>query len=230
MSQLVYIERIVIAALLLLLLALAPAKAQIVVYVGETTTLAVDSVPYESYKWDLYNDSLVNFAVATGTAEAEGDALFVGSKSLASVNINWLEPGIYFYKVTALNASGCTNNLKVGIVEVMESPPTATLAIEPDSVCIGEWAQLEITFTGTAPWKFRLQAEEVETGKLSYEPFTGITDTDNPLVVPVHPVVTTRYTVIDLSDQFSVQVKPSESVDLTIQPLPVSSKIYLKTP
>lgn len=229
MNRLVYIERLAITMLLLLLLALAPARAQMVVYVGETSTLAVDSIPHESYVWDLYNVSTVNFAVVDGTAEAQGDALFMGSDSLASVQVKWLKPGIYFFKVTAKDVSGCTNNLKVGIVEVLEAPPTAVLAMEPDSVCIGEWASLEITFTGTAPWKFRLQGEDPQ-GNLSYQDFSGITGLKNPLIVPVNPVVTTRYTVIDLSDLYSEQVKPSNSVDLTIHPLPVSSRIYLKTP
>lgn len=219
MKNLVYIERLAMAVLLLLLLALAPARAQMIAYVGETTTLAVDSVPYESYKWDLYNESTVNYAIAEGTAIAEGDALFVGSDSFASVKVNWLEPGIYFFKVTALNADGCTNNLKVGFVEVLDSPPTATLVLEPDNVCLGEWASLQITLTGKAPWKFRLRGED-PLGNISYQEFSGITDPNNPLVVPLNPVVTTLYTVIDLRDLYSGQDKPLDPVKLTIHPIP----------
>ena len=62
-----------------MLSALAPAMAQTVVnqnvvYQGETTTLEVDSLTGDTYSWELYNDSTVNFATATGTAVADGDA------------------------------------------------------------------------------------------------------------------------------------------------------------
>lgn len=235
MNRLVYIERLVITVLLLLLLALAPARAQIpmnytIVYVGETTTLSVDSVPYETYKWDLYNDSTVNFAVVDGTAVADGVADFVNGDTVGeSVQLKWNTAGIYFWKVTGYDVSGCTNNLRMGIIRVLENPPTATLVMEPDSVCIGEWAELEITFTGTAPWRFTLQMED-PLGNLSYQDYTGITDAQNPMLVAVNPVVTTKYTVIDLVDLYSAQRDPSNTVELTIHPLPVSSPIYLKTP
>lgn len=229
MRQLVYIERLVIAALLLLLLALAPARAQMIVYQGETTPLEVEQKGYDTYKWDIYNDSTVNFAVVEGTAVADGDAEFVGDNSGAIVNVLWNKPGKYFFKVTAVDVAGCANNLKMGIVIVLEAPPTAVLAMDPDSVCIGEWATLEITFTGKAPWNFKLQMED-PLGNFTFKDYTGITDLLNPLIIPVNPVLTTRYTVIELKDARSVQKDPSNTVDLTIHPLPRSSRIYLKNP
>ncbi|HEY3372283.1 MAG TPA: hypothetical protein VGK10_15615, partial [Prolixibacteraceae bacterium] len=153
MRKRLYIERLVIAALLLLLLALAPAMAQTVVHKGETTPLTVEQNGYDSYTWELYNDSTVNFATAVGTAVTDGDAQFVGKIDSATVNVLWKEPGTYFFKVRALNASGCTMNLKIGIVKVLNSIPTA-IVVADQAVCEGAKIELGVSFTGTAPWSF----------------------------------------------------------------------------
>jgi hypothetical protein len=228
MKKLLYILRPALVVLLPLLLALAPAMAQTIVYKGDTTPLAVDSLPGDSYKWEIYSDSTVNFA--TAPADTPGTTFaFVGGNEKAKVNVKWLAIGVYFFKVTATNITGCTNNLRVGIIKVIEPPPTAVLVLKPDSVCIGQWAPLEITFAGRPPWNFKLQAED-PLGNITLTDYTGITDLQNPLIIPLNPAVTTRYMVIGLNDAISVQKKPSNTVDLTIHPLPVSSRIYLKTP
>ena len=120
-----YIERLVIAVVLLLLLALAPAMAQNVVYTGQTTPLAVEQTGFDTYKWELYNDGTVNFATEPGncpTTMADFDP--AGGNAGASVNVKWIEPGRYFFKVTGYDVAGCASNLKVGIIEVKVSVNT----------------------------------------------------------------------------------------------------------
>lgn len=112
------IERLAIAVMLLLLLVMAPAMAQNVVYQGQTTTLAVVQVPGHNYEWELYNDENVNFATVQGNCPVSS-ANITGGKFGTSVMVQWKETGTYFFKVTARDAIGCTMNLKVGMVKVM---------------------------------------------------------------------------------------------------------------
>lgn len=212
-----------------MVLALAPAKAQNVVYQGETTTLEVDSIYGDSYSWELYNDSTVNFATATGTAVADGDAAFVDGDNIGpSVQVTWNVPGIYFFKVTAWDVTGCTMNLKVGIMRVLPSLPTAVIEVNPLEICIGEWAELLVTFTGKAPWSIKLQ--EKDNDETRVVEYSGIGDADNPYTIRINPAMTTEYTVIEVSDARSVNTKPSDPVILTVNPLPRSTPIYLHEP
>ena len=226
MKKLLYIARYAaIAVLLLLLSALAPARAQNVVYQGETSKLAVDSMPGETYSWELYNDSTVDFAKVPGACPP-ALADFVSGNAKASVDVLWKEPGIYFFKVTAWNVSGCTNNIKIGIMKVLAALPTAVIEVDPDSVCEGDWAELIVTFTKDAPWAIKLQAKDVNgTTVTEYGPTS-----DNPYHIPIGPKLTTEYTVIEVSNVRGVQKKPSNVVILTVHPLPKRTAIYLKSP
>jgi len=140
MKKLLYIARYkTTAVLLLLLLALAPAMAQNVVYQGQITQLGVEQIPGETYEWELYRDSTVNFAVVPGDCPAS-DAGFVGGNKGADVRVEWKEPGMYFFKVTAWNVSGCTSNLGIGKVKVLPSIPKAVIKVNTTVICMGEAA------------------------------------------------------------------------------------------
>lgn len=225
MKKLLYTTRYhSLAVLLLMLLALAPAMAQNVVYQGETTVLDVEQMPGDTYVWDIYNDSTVNFATATGTAVADGQVEFVGGNIGTPVSVLWKTPGIYFFKITAMDITGCTTNLKMGIMRVLPSLPTAVIEVKPEEICIGEWAELLVTFTGKAPWSIKLQ--EKDNDEIRVVEYSGINDSDNPYTIKIGPKMTTEYTVIEVTDARSVQTKPSNSVILTVNPLPRSSTIY----
>jgi len=101
-----------------LLLAGVSTSAQRTVYVGESTTLEVTSVPGHTYKWELYNDASIDFAVLPGNCPVSA-AKFVGSNLGPSVRVEWGQPGIYFFKVTAWDATRCAMNLKVGMLKVL---------------------------------------------------------------------------------------------------------------
>lgn len=214
-----------------MLLALAPAIAQTVVYQGETTTLAVEQVPGESYVWDLYDNGFVNFATTIGNCPASS-AIFVGGNIGASVQVQWLKPGLYFYKITALSITGCTNNLKMGIIKVEPSIPTATLKITPEEICDDgvSVAQLEIAFTGPGPWNMILQTKNMATGATTTQAYSDIPESDNPTVITVMPNVTTEYTVIEISNKYATNTDPSNSATITVHPLPEKTPIYVKKP
>jgi predicted secreted protein len=229
MIQLSHIARFVaLAVLLLLLQALAPARAQNVVNQGETSTLAVQQEPGDTYLWELYSDSTVNFAKIAGDCPpAKAD--FVGSNTGTNVNVQWKEPGTYFYKVTAYNITGCTSNLRVGKMKVIPSLPKAHLKINPEEICVDDPdAELLVTIKGKAPWNMILQIEDLASGKASTVIYSDIDAADNPFKIVANQKATSIYTIIEISNIYGVQTIPSNSVTLTVHPLPKSTPIYLK--
>ena len=230
MRKLLYIARYTaLAVLLLLLLALAPAMAQNVVSQGDIDTLAVVEVLGETYSWELYNDSTVDFAKVPGACPP-ALADFVGGNIGPSVRVEWKEPGIYFFKVNAWNVSGCTNNIKIGIVKVLPSLPKAVLELNPLEICEGEWAELLVTFSGPGPWNMTLLVKDLAFGTSEIRNYSGIDEANNPFPISVSPKTRTEYTVIEVSNKYAVQTNPSNSVTLTVHPLPQKTPIYLKTP
>jgi hypothetical protein len=196
MKKLLYIRSLAIAALLLLLLAVAPAAADNVTYQGETTTLAVVAEPDCNYKWELYNDATGNFVDKPGNA-LPSEAVFVGSPNQPSVDVRWLTPGIYYYKVTVSDITGCSANMKIGRMEVKEAKPTATITSDHQSICDGETATIEIMLTGKGPWDLTYSDD---TGNL--KTITGITDSNYEL--EVSPMFSTQFFITEVKDQNAV--------------------------
>lgn len=140
-----YILRLVMVVLLPLLLALAPAKAQTVVYQGKIFPLGVVQKTGDTYEWEIYDDVPVDFAKVSGNnpakfattstaATASTSAAFVIGNIGSSVDVQWLKTGIYFFKVIAHDANNCATNFKVGMVKV--------IPVELEGIIAGE------TFTG----------------------------------------------------------------------------------
>lgn len=130
MIRLLYIARyLALAVWLLLLQALAPAMAQNVVSEGSVSPLSVEQKPGDTYTWELY-DTAVDFAQVIYGNCPVASADFVGSNQGASVQVLWKKAGDYFFKVTARDALGCTNNIKIGRmkVEIAVDPNQAPLA------------------------------------------------------------------------------------------------------
>ena len=219
MIRLLYIARYkALAVLLLQLMALAPAMAQNVVFQGETSTLAVEQKAADYYVWELYDDPTVDFAKVPGNCPVTS-ATFVGSNVGASVQVQWLKPGIYFYKVTAYDVTGCTMNLEIGKMEVKPSLPTAELLQpEPDWICIGEMALLEVKLTGVAPW------EITYTDGSSFWTVSNITESTYNL--QVSPPSTTQYWITSVKDVNATNLTPSARVVVVVNPKPDISKIY----
>lgn len=123
------IVRLMLVVMLPLLFALAPAMAQTVVYQGETTQLNIVEVSGNTYEWELYSDLTVDFAKTPGNCPASA-ASFVGSNTTASANVNWLLPGIYFYKITVRDATQCVMNFKLGMIKVISADLKAIITGE----------------------------------------------------------------------------------------------------
>ena len=118
MNRPLYILRLVLVVLLPLLMALAPAKAQTLVYQGKIFPLSVVQKPGDTYEWEIYSDVAVDFAKVSGNCPTTS-ATFLGGNTGASVDVQWLQTGIYFFKVTAHNANNCASNFKIGMIKVV---------------------------------------------------------------------------------------------------------------
>jgi len=215
-----YIKRLALAVMLLLLLALAPAMAQTFVRTGETTPLAVEQKSGETYTWDLYSDPSVDFATTSGNCPVTW-ANFVGGNAGASVNVKWMKAGFYFYRVTAHN--GCTNNLKVGTLEV-KIAVKAVITPPSKEICVGDSISLEVTLTGNLPWNFTYTATDIDGG-ITTKLVTNVTDSIYTLKIRPNPIKTTNYTIISISDIYGTNTEPSNTVTQIVNPLPDPSTI-----
>lgn len=213
-----------VAVLLLGLLAVLPAGAQNVVHQGETTGLAVQQMPGDTYTWELYSDSTVNFAVDAGDPSPAAYAEFVGSNTGPSVNVLWKEAGTYFVKVTGVDAEGCTNNLKIVKMRVLNAIPTATIAAG-EAVCEGEAITLTVTLTGTGPWTFTYTDGVNEWTVTEPDESKTPPDVIHTLTINPGPVVTTSYWITQVTDKYGNNAVPSEKTIQQIDPLPTPSNI-----
>ena len=196
---------------------MAKAVAQTDVYQGQTITLEVQQKPGLTYTWELYKDSTVNFATVSGTVP-ETDASFVGGNTGHRVGITWHQAGVYFYKITAVHASGCTNNLKVGRIKILEGLPAARMTA--NSVCSGDPATLTVELTGTGPWDITY------TDGIHTKTVNGITDRTYELRISPEPTSSSQYWITEVTDARNTNSTPTPPVDLIVKPKPKSSRIY----
>ena len=226
MKKLIYHIIRLALAILPAMLTVAPAMAQNTVYQGQVVEFSIETLPEGStYHWDVYCDLTVNFAQTPGNC-AGTDYQFTGSSNEATTHIIFNRAGEYIVKIEAWDPVACTNNMKFYLVEVEESLPTAALELDPDEICVNEPSVLQVTLTGAPVWKITLRAED-EDGHSLLE-YTIDEDDPNPYDIVVSPVKTTWYTVIRVEDANGEQLEPSNTVTLTVHPLPANSRIYLR--
>jgi len=204
-----------------LLMAMAPAMAQNTVYAGHTTELGVVPVQGDSYVWELYKDVAgVNFATVAGNCPP-AEAYFVAANDSIGpmVTVMWTTPGTYFFKVTATRP-GCTNNLKVGKMIVLEELPTAVIELH-DPVCAGTPTSLTVTLTGTAPWSITYTTNGSNPTIINNIPAS-------PYLLDVgSPTVNTTYQITSVTDGNGVtNAIPSASMQLIVNQTPTVSPIY----
>ena len=216
MKWLKYINIRLLLVAIPVMLAMAPAVAQTnIVYSGQTSTLSVVEVAGETYTWELYIDDVsINFATEPGNCPIT-DAYFNGPNTGASVSVTWLTPAVYYFKVTVVNANGCSN-IALGMMTVLNALPVAL--IDPVApICVGESTQLVINLTGTGPWEIDLSDG---TNTLTYSNINS-----NIFTVAQTPSVSTPYTVTRVADANGVNLNLSNTVTLVVKPRPVTTQI-----
>ena len=207
-----------------LLLTMAPVMAQDddVVYTGETTVFAVEEAEGVTYTWYLYNDvDGLNLAQTEGNCP-QSEAYFVGGVNTgASVEVMWLSAGTYFYKVVA--EDDCSNNLKLGIIEVEESLPVAFFE-DPEEICIDDPGELTVVLAGEVPFSITYTVE-YDGEVIDTETITGIAESPYTFEVYHDQVGIYTYTIISVTDVIGTNDEPSSSVTMEVLPRPVTSPI-----
>ena len=201
---------ILLAATLMVTVASAMAQTNIV-NAGQQSTLGIEPIPGATYIWDLYVDNTtLNFATVPGNCPS-ADAYFVGGSDTPSVEVMWITPGIYYFRVKVMASGGC-QNLKIGMMQVIGDLPTAAFVPQP-AICLGQTANLTINLTGIPPWSLTY------TDGTTPITLTGILT--SPRLVPVSPAGTTSYWITMVNDSRGVpnnaQVGPSV---ITVNPTP----------
>jgi hypothetical protein len=223
MKKFLYIARYpALAILLVWLSALAPAMAQNVTNKNEITELVVDSVPGEIYIWELYSDSTLDFAVTPGVTTSDTYFEFVGGNNGAKVRVLWKEIGTYFFKVTAYNAAGCTDNIEVGIMKVKPPLPVGTLTTV--AICSGDPAKLTVDLTEVGPWSFTF------TDGTNTWTETNVLTTPWIVTVNPGPMINTDFWITSVTNRNGTNIRPSPKVTQIVYPKPRSSVIYLYEP
>lgn len=212
------------------MLAMAPAVAQTDnVFAGQSVELSVVGVTGDTYTWELYNDVAgVNFAADPGNCPIT-EAIFTNDINTGSlVHVTVLKTGTYFYKVTA-QRSGCTSNLKVGKITVVHPLPTVNLSLGQSIVCMGESTNLEANFTGTAPFNITYRVTNPDS---IIQDIIINNITENSSVIPFVPSFSGTYIfeILSVTDAFTTNNTPSNSVTVTVNPKPGSSRIYKYDP
>lgn len=223
MIRLLYIARFpALTVLLLMWMALAPAMAQNVTNKNETTVLDVQEIPGEAYTWELYSDSTLNFAVATGVTTSASYAEFVGGNIGAKVSVKWKEVGTYFFKVIGWGITGCTNNIKIGMIKVLPPLPEGTITTTP--TCSGDPVKLKVDLTEVGPWSFTY------TDGTTIWTENNVTSTPWEVTVNPGPGIDTEFWILTVTNQNGTNIRPSPKVMQVIYPAPKSSVIYLHEP
>ena len=231
MKRLIYhiIHRV--PGILLALLTVASAMAQKPVQRFEVTRcdtlqLQIEEMPGDEYTWEIYSDSTVNFATASGDMEP---VLYFENgmyRDVSSVRVLGLPPGSYFVKVTAWDEVECTNNLLVFRMDVIGTPPPEVFG---DSLCIGEVPMVRVVFTGTGPWDFTYTYGD------GVNHVNGIGHTDDPeyifQITDPLPEGKTTFWIMEVTDACTVKTYETDErpgAGILIYPKPTNSKIYVK--
>lgn len=215
------IVRLMLAATMLLL-TMAPAMAQTnTVYAGQTSALSVTEAPGETYTWELYTDiNGLNLIAVPGNCPASQAYFAGGINTGPSVDVTWLSPGTYYYKVTA--SSSCpSENVRFGVMVVLNALPVAVIE-DPSPICRGDEATLVINLSGTAPWNISLSDG---TTTVTYDNIVA-----SPFILTLTPTSTTTYTVTSVTDANGTNTNPSNAATVTVNPKPGSSHIYQYDP
>ena len=203
------------------MLVLVQARAQgDTVCVGQTSTWAVEDVPGNTYYWELYNDvTNINFATDPGNCPPS-DAYFVGGVNTGdSVEVMCLVPGTYFIKVMA--SDSCTNNIKIGRIEVVGCYSYATL-LEPVPFCSGDTALMTIEITGApGPWVV-IFTDGISTWT------ENVTSSPHVFLLIPTPAVpgSYEYWITSVSNTYVTNDIPGDPVTLIVKTKPVTSPIY----
>lgn len=233
MKKLIYHIIVRTLGILLAVLAVAPAMAQIVVNQCDTMEFSVTSRPSiddTHFVWAIYNSSpnpvnVLDPAGALDPAIAFVDGQYAGR----TVQVIGLQPGKYYVRIHVWDEISCTDNVEMYVMEVIETKPEMELFA--DSVCIGDPATVRIIFTGLGPYTIDYSYGDEITGNVVN--MNGVVEGPEA-VIPIQnplPVGITEFWITQIIDQCTTYIIAPEDVQkakVLIYPKPSNSRIFVK--
>ena len=233
MKKLIYHIIVRTLGILLAVLAVAPAMAQIVVNQCDTMEFSVTSRPSiddTHFVWAIYNSSpnpvnVLDPAGALDPAIAFVDGQYAGR----TVQVIGLEPGKYYVRIHVWDEISCTDTVEMYVMEVLETIPEVELYA--DSVFIGEPATVKIVFTGLGPYTIFYSYGDEITGNVVN--MNGVVEGPEA-VIPIQnplPVGITEFWITQIIDQCTTYIIAPEEVQkakVRIYPKPSNSRIFVK--
>jgi len=221
-----------IPGILLVMLAVANAGAQIVVEQCDTMEFSVTSrpnIPETNFVWAIYNSSPNPTDVLDPTTSLDPALYFTnGQYEGRKVSVVNLEPGEYYVRIEVWDEISCTNNVEMYVMEVIEKIPE--IVLEGDSVCIGDPAVVKIIFTGVGPYTIDYTYGDAITGNVVN--MNGVVVDGPEVVIPILdplPEGETTFWLMSVEDdcrayEYPIEERPGTGI--LIYPKPTNSQIY----
>lgn len=201
MKRLIYNIKYWIPGVILGLLTMANAGAQIVVDQCDTMEFIVTgrpSIQQTHFVWGIYNSSsdpvdILDPATTLDPALYLVDGMYAGS----TVKVVGLGPGTYYVRIHVWDEVACIDNIEVHELEVVPNEPELMLA--SDSVCIGEIPYIKIVFSGIGPYDAQLTYSYVDRTQTIF--LNG--EVDNEILYPItdpSPFGETEIWAMEISD------------------------------
>ena len=219
--------------ILLVVLAVANAGAQIQVNECDTMTFEVVSRPSideTNFEWAIYNSSPNPTDVLDDNTRLDPVLYFANGQYLGrSVDVVNLPVGVYYVRIHVWDEITCTDNIEMYVLEVLETIPE--IVLEGDSVCIGDPASITIIFTGIGPYTISYTYGDEITG--TYVNVNGVV-VDGPSVsIPIldpFPAGDNYYfkvdEIMDDCKNFIFDEADKPRTGIIIYPKPTNSQIY----
>ena len=141
-----------------------------------------------------------------------------------------MDPGRYFVRIMVWDEENCTNNLKLIVVDVVQTPPQFELSAEP--ACIGDPTIVKIIFTGVGPYTLDFTYGDAITGNVVN--VNGYVVDGPEVLYPITdplPVGESTFWVISVDDGCKPYEYPESerpSTGIIIYPKPAQQPIYIK--
>nr|WP_321484630.1 hypothetical protein [uncultured Draconibacterium sp.] len=220
-------------AILLAVLAVANATAQIVIQECDTMTFSVTSrpnIPETHFVWGIYNalpgpTDVLDPATTLDPALYFVDGQYAGS----TVKVKGLVPGEYYVRIHVWDEVSCTDNIEMYVMEVLESD--LDMEVYADSVCIGDPTNVYIRFTGIGPYTVTYTIGDAETPSVFNLNGEAVGPEIAIPIVETLPVGETTFWVISVENgckayEYSESERPSTGI--VIFPKPARQPIYIK--
>ncbi|MFI5218353.1 MAG: PKD domain-containing protein [Bacteroidia bacterium] len=139
---------------------------------------------------------------------------FISNTNSATISVNPIIITNYTLTNTVIG-NGCNGATAGSALITVNTLPTALINGNP-TICAGDQTNLEISFTGTAPYTYRYS-----DGVSTFGPFTT---SNNPEIITVSPPVTRTFTVTAVNDANCNGITNGQSL-VTVNPLPTAQII-----